>query len=146
MNELCIVACGKKKIWDKDSSVGSVKSKNLYTGIFTRKCIEYAEKYHKKSYCILSAKYGFLYPEEIVEEPYTECFHLKNTNPITKEALLLQLKSKKLDECEKIIVLGGNYYTEMMEDLFPKKEVINPLEGIGGIGKMMKRLNELIKN
>ena len=34
----------------------------------------------------------------------------------------------------------------MMEDLFPKKEVINPLEGIGGIGKMMKRLNELIKN
>jgi hypothetical protein len=146
MGELCIVACGKKKIWDKDTSASPAKSKELYTGIFTRKCIEYAEKYYKKSYYILSAKHGFLHPEEIVETPYTECFHLKNTNPITKEALLLQLKSKKLDKCEKIIVLGGNYYTEMMEDLFPKKEVINPLEGIGGIGKMMKKLNELIKH
>ena len=39
MNELCIVACGKKKIWDKDTSAGSVKSKNLYTGIFTENAL-----------------------------------------------------------------------------------------------------------
>jgi hypothetical protein len=146
MNEFCIVACGKKKIWDKDISAGPVKSKDLYTGIFTRKCIEYAEKYYKKSYYILSAKHGFLHPEETVENPYIECFHLTDTNPITKEALILQIRNKKLDEYEKIIILGGNYYTEMMKDLFPKKEVINPLKGISGIGEMMKKLNELNKN
>jgi hypothetical protein len=146
MGELCIVACGKKKIWDKDTSASPAKSKELYTGIFTRKCIEYAEKYYKKSYYILSAKHGFLHPEEIVETPYTECFHLRETNPITKEALLLQLKDKKLDECEKIIILGSKYYTMMMKDLFTEKEVMNPLKGCLGIGEMMKRLNELIKD
>ena len=144
MNELCIIACGKKKIWDEDIRTGPVKSKDMYTGLFTRKCIQYAEKFHQDSYCILSAKYGFISPEEIVEGPYNECFHFKKTNPINEYHLLFQIKDKKLDEYEKIVILGGKYYTEMIKTLFPKKEVNNPLEGCKGIGKMMKKLNEMI--
>ena len=74
----------------------------------------------------------------------SECFHKKETRPISLNSLKAQIKSKKMDSYEKIIVLGGKYYTEMINDLFPHKEVCNPLEGCGGIGKMMKKIDEMI--
>ena len=104
MNTICIVACGKKKIWDNNASAGPVISKDMYTGLFTRKCIQYAEKFHKDSYCILSAKYGFISPEEIVEGPYNECYHIKKTNPIKENQLLIQIEKGKLNKHEKIII------------------------------------------
>ena len=67
MKEICIVAPGKKKIWDKGPLKGPVKYKEIYAGSFTRKCIEFAEKFYKNSYCILSAKYGFLHGEEVLK-------------------------------------------------------------------------------
>ena len=143
--ELCIVACGKKKIWDKNPNIGPIKSKKMYTGLFTKKCINYAEKFYKNSYCILSAKYGFLYPDEIIKEPYNECFHQKKTNPISKDKLQLQIKSKKINEFDKIIILGGKYYTNLIKDLFPHQDIIYPLDGCKSIGKMMQKLNELQK-
>jgi hypothetical protein len=145
MKVLCIVSCGKQKIWDKVINTDSVKSKDIYTGIFTRKCIEYAEKFLKDSYYILSAKHGLLFPDETVKGPYDECFHIKKSNPITKEELLLQIRSKKLDEYDKIIILGGKFYTTIFKDICPEKVVTNPLDGCQGIGKMMKKLNDLDK-
>ena len=144
MKSLCIIACGKKKIWDKNPEAGPVKAENLYTGSFTRKCIEYTKKADFDSWCILSAKYGFLFPDEVVQGQYSECFHNKTSNPITLENLFLQIKSKELDKYEKIIILGGNYYTDMVKKLFSEKEVFNPLNGCKGIGHMMKKLNDLI--
>lgn len=144
MKVLCIIACGKRKIWDENTFKGPVNAKELYTGSFTRKCVEYAEKFHKDSYCILSAKYGFLYPNETVDGPYDECFHLKDTNPITIEELQLEIKDKELDKYRTIFILGGKHYFELIMELFPKKEIINPLEGCKGIGDMMKRLNEML--
>lgn len=146
MNSLCIVSAGKRKVWDDNSQIKIVKAKELYTGLFTRKCIEYAQKFYLDSYCILSARYGFLYPEDKIEIPYNECFHIKNSNSISKEALQLQIKNKRLDEYDKIIVLGGKYYNQMIRDLFKGKEIINPLEGCKGIGVMIKRLNILLKD
>ncbi|WP_414468790.1 DUF6884 domain-containing protein [Methanobacterium sp. ACI-7] len=144
MRELCIVACGKKKIWDEEDSRESVKSKDMYTGTFTRKCIEYAQKFHENSYCILSAKYGFLFPEETVNGPYCECFHLKNTHPISTDELLKQISGKNLNDYERIVILGGKFYNEMIIKLFKGKEIYNPLHGCKGIGMMIKKLNELI--
>ena len=144
MKSLCIIACGKKKIWDKNPKAGPIKAENLYTGPFTTKCIEYAKKADFDSWCILSAKYGFLFPEEVVPGEYSECFHNKTSNPITLKELFLQIKSKKLDKYEKITILGGNYYYDMVKILFSEKEICNPLKGCKGIGHMMKKLNELI--
>ncbi|HML04161.1 MAG TPA: hypothetical protein VK426_00160 [Methanobacterium sp.] len=144
MNEICIVASGKKKIWDRNTPTGPVKSRELYKGLFTQKCIKYAEKFHKDSYYVLSAKYGFLLPEETIESPYNECFHIKKTNPITLDELSSQIRNKQLNKYDKIVILGGKYYMEMIKILFPKKDIINPLKGCKGIGDMMKKLNELI--
>ena len=93
--------------------------------------------------CILSAKYGFLSPDEIVPGPYNECFHNKISNPIQIEDLFLQVESKELDKYEKIIILGGKYYNDLINKIFSKKEICNPLKDCKGIGHMMKRLNEL---
>ncbi len=144
MKSICIVACGKKKIWDEKPETGAVKAQNMYTGLFTRKCIEYAEKSDFNSWCILSAKHGFLFPDEVVKERYSECFHVASSNPVTLNELSSQIKSKKLDKYEKIVVLGGNYYNNMMKKLFNEKKVFNPLNSCKGIGHMMKKLNELI--
>ena len=144
MKSLCIVACGKKKIWDENPDAESVKAENLYTGSFTRKCVEYAKKSDFDSWCILSAKYGLLFPDEVVQGQYNECFHNKISNPMTLDELYLQIKSKELDKYEKAIILGGIYYTNMIKNLFKGIEVYNPLNGCKGIGHMMKRLNDLI--
>lgn len=144
MKSLCIIACGKKKIWDENPEAGPVKAKNLYTGSFTRKCIEYAKKSDFDSWCILSAKYGFLFPDEVVQGQYNECFHNKTSNPVALDELSSQILSKELDKYEKIVILGGNYYTNMMKKLFCEKEVFNPLNGCKGIGYMMKKLNDLM--
>lgn len=144
MKSLCIIACGKKKIWDENPETGSVKAENLYTGSFTRKCLEYAKRSGSDSWCILSAKYGFLFPEDIVQGPYNECFHNKGSNPMTLDELSLQIKVKELDNYDKISILGGIYYTNMINILFPKKVIYNPLDSCKGIGYMMKKLNDLI--
>lgn len=146
MGTLCIIACGKKKIWDEHPEAGSVAAENLYAGSFTRKSIGYAQKFHQDSWCILSAKYGFLYPNEVIQEPYNECFHNKTSHPITRDELSLQIRSMGLDKYEKIIVLGGKYYTRMVKKLFIEKEVYNPLDQCKGIGYMMKKLNDLTRN
>ncbi len=146
MKSLCIVSCGKKKIWDESPEAGPVTAENLYTGQFTRKSIEYAKRFHQNSWCILSAKYGFLYPDEVVKGPYNECFHNKASHPITPDELSLQIKSMGLDKYERIIILGGNYYTSMIMNLFPEKEVYNPLDQCKGIGYMMKRLKDSMDN
>ncbi len=145
MKTLCIVSCGKRKIWDKNPEIGPTKAKNVYTGSFTKKCIEYAEKFYSDSWCILSAKYGLLFPDEIIQGPYFECFHNKNSNPITLDELTLQISGKKMDKYDRIVILGGKHYTEIVKKLFEGKEVFNPLEGCKGIGHMMKKLNELIQ-
>ena len=144
MKSLCIIACGKKKIWDENQEICSIKAKELYVGSFTKKCIEYAEIVYPDSWCILSAKHGFLFPDEKILSNYSECFHNKESNPITLKELKIQIKNKQLDEYDEIIILGGKFYTGMIRNLFYKKRVFNPLSDCKGIGYMMKKLNELI--
>jgi len=46
MKTLCIVPCGKAKIWDKNPKAGPTMAKQVYTGPFAKKCQEYAELYY----------------------------------------------------------------------------------------------------
>jgi len=62
MRTLCVIPCGKTKIWDKKPDAGSTNARDVYIGPFAKKCREYAEKFYSTSWCILSAKHGFLFP------------------------------------------------------------------------------------
>ena len=66
MCTLCIVPCGNRKIWGKYPDKGATKAKDVYIGPFTSKCGKYAMHFYPDSWYILSAKYGFLHPEDIV--------------------------------------------------------------------------------
>jgi len=144
-NALCIIPCGSKKIWDKKRNAGPTKAKDVYIGVFSNKCQEYAEKAYPESWCILSAKYGFLFPDDIIPRSYNVSFNDKKSNPITLDELSGQIKEKSLDKYDEIVVLGGKNYKEVIETVFPKKEIINPLSGCKGMGYMIGKLNSLIK-
>jgi len=126
---LCIIPCGNRKIWDKNPNAGPTRARDVYIGPFAKKCKEYAEKFYPSSWCILSAKYGFLFPDDIVPSPYNVTFNDKRTNPISVEELSKQVKEKGLDKYEEILVLGGKKYVSMVRKAFSKKKVYVPLEG-----------------
>jgi hypothetical protein len=144
MKTLCIAPCGDRKIWKKNSSAGPTKAKYVYTGPYARKCIEYAEKFYSSSWCILSAKHGFLFPDDIVPEPYNVTFKKKDTNPITVDELSIQAREKELDKYDKVIVLGGQDYSKVIKGVFCGKDIYEPLNGLK-IGQRISKLNDAIK-
>jgi len=145
MKTLCIVPCGRRKIWDDNPKAGPAKAKDVYTGPFAKKCKEYALKCYPSSWCTISAKYGFLFPDDIVPGPYNVTFNDPRTNPISTEELLAQAKQKKLYEYDRFVVIGGKEYVTRAKEVFASKEIITPLSGSRGIGDMMHKLEDLIR-
>ncbi|ADI31336.1 DUF6884 domain-containing protein [Staphylothermus hellenicus] len=145
MKTLCIVPCGKRKIWDKYPNKGPTKARYVYIGAFAKKCREYAEKFCPNSWVILSAKHGFLFPDDIVPGPYNVSFNDKKTNPISIEELKAQAHMKGLYRYDRIIVLAGRNYAEIVKKVFSNKEVVTPLSKYKGLGYMMQKLNEAIR-
>ncbi|RLL82849.1 hypothetical protein CN13_05965 [Petrotoga sp. HKA.pet.4.5] len=145
MKTLCVVPCGNKKIWDKNPNAGPTKAKYVYIGPFAKKCREYAMRFYPSSWCILSAKYGFLFPNDIVPGPYNVSFNDRKANPITTKELSAQVKEKELDSYGPIVILGGKNYVEMANKVFSSKEILTPLSNCKGIGYMMGKLNDAIK-
>ncbi len=135
--KLCVVPCGSLKIWNKNPNAGPVKARNVYIGNFARTCIEYAEKFYPDSYVILSAKYGFLFPDEIILESYNVTFNDPRTNPINVEELRKQAERKGLTKYDEIVVVAGSRYVKVVEKVFTGKRIITPLKGLGGMGPMI---------
>jgi hypothetical protein len=146
MKTLCIISCGKRKIWDKDPNAGFVEAKSVYIGNFSVKCKEYAEKFYPNSWCILSAKYGFVFPDYKIPGPYDVSFKDKKTYPIRIDELFLQKELKGLSNYDEIVILGGKLYTEIINEIFKDNIIYNPLAKFKGLGHMMHHLNEAIKN
>lgn len=145
MDPLCIVPCSNRKIWDTDPDRGPTQAKFVYTGKFATKCKEYAMKFYPNSWCIISAKYGFLFPDDLVSGPYNVSFNIKKTNPIKISDLCAQAKHKGLTNYDKIVVLGGCNYANMMKTIFYDKEIILPLSDCNGIWRMISKLNNAVK-
>lgn len=145
MEKLCIVPCGSRKIWSKEPAAGPVKAQSVYIGPFAKKCQDYAKHFYPDSWCILSAKYGFLFPDDIVPGDYNVTFNKKRTNPISLLDLKRQVEVKQITKIEQVVILGGKEYIRMAREIFVGAHIITPLEGVGGIGKMMQKIGELIQ-
>ncbi len=141
MKTLCIAPCGKKKIWDKNPCAGPTEAKYVYIGPYAQKCIIYAEKFYPSSWCILSAKHGFLFPDDIVPGPYDEIF---NNESISVDELSKQAREKGLIKYEKIIVLAGKAYSERVKKVFDGKDIDEPLKGFR-IGEKISKLQKAIE-
>ncbi|WP_053219882.1 DUF6884 domain-containing protein [Virgibacillus senegalensis] len=147
MKQLCIIPCGRKKIWDKQAETGPVTAKEAYIGTFHRLCEAYADHF-KIDWVVLSAKHGFLFPSDIVPENYDLTFNHKSDQIVTKAYLASQVKAKHLDVYTQLIALTGRKYKPFISAGFSSvsPDINYPLEGCTGIGHMQQRLKRAVQD
>jgi hypothetical protein len=142
LKQLCVIPCGNKKIWDKEPHLGQVEAQNAYTGTFHLLCRQYAEKFFD-DWVILSAKHGFLFPEDFVPGNYNVSFSMKTEEVIKLEELNMQVYEKNLHQFNKFVVLGGKKFRPIIETAV-EGEYIYPLQGCTGIGYMQQMLKKAV--
>jgi len=144
MKRLCIIPCGKKKIWDKHSDYGPMEAKDVYISPFGKACQAYATMFFE-NWVILSAKHGFLRPSDIVLENYDLAFDSKSDEVISIEQLQKQMVDKSLLQFDEIVLLAGKKHKKVVTKLYPEEMITYPLERCKGIGYMLQRLKEAVK-
>jgi len=75
---LVIVPCGYSKIWDKKPDAGSIVVKDAYVGSPFKVNRKYAESVGSQ-WVILSAKYGFIWPNFVLPGAYEITFKRKSS-------------------------------------------------------------------
>ncbi|MBD1381366.1 DUF6884 domain-containing protein [Metabacillus arenae] len=140
---LCIIPCGKRKVWDKYPALSSVDAEKAYIGIFHKLCQKYARTFFD-TWVILSAKHGWLLPEDEVPGNYDLTFNLKGESGISKEKLLEQAISKNILHIDEVVVLGGKKFQPIVNFVFKDIKVTFPLKGCRGIGEMQQQLKSAI--
>lgn len=143
---LCVIPCGAKKIWDLVPDAGPTPAKAAYAGAFHKACQKYAEAFSDR-WVILSAKHGFLLPDDIVPDNYDLGFQHKDQEIVTVERLKRQLADKRLDRYPDVIVLGGRKVVRVLAGVLDTKTctVHLPLSDCKGIGYMLQRLNRAVE-
>ena len=140
MSVLTIVQSGDAKVWKKSPEVGSVPAKDAYTSLYFKKQCSYASQTSDR-WVILSAKYGFLNPDEPIQD-YDTSFKKRSPRPISFGALRQQVRSKGLAEFDEIVVLGGEENLRAVEESFNRdiRKIKAPFKGLR-IGERMAALD-----
>ncbi|ASS90937.1 DUF6884 domain-containing protein [Aeribacillus pallidus] len=145
MRRICVIPCGTKKVWDKEPSAGAVSAEKAYIGVFHRLCQAYTKKFFDE-WVILSAKHGFLRPNDFVPGPYNVSFSMKkHPELITINQLKEQAVEKNLLDVDDIVLLGGKKFRPYIEQVFTNKTAFHyPLSDCKGIGFMQQKLKQAI--
>ncbi len=98
-----------------------------------------------ENWVILSAKHGFLRPNDIVLENYDLAFNSKSDEIISMEQLKQQMIEKDLLQFDEIVLLAGKKHKKVVTQLYPEGTITYPLAGCKGIGYMLQRLKEAVK-
>ena len=136
--QLIIVQCGGCKIWKKEPDAGPTKATDAYISGYFRNNRAYAERFGT-DWLILSAKYGFLDPETLIED-YNVSFLDPRTKPIDIGTLRLQVREMRLARFPFVAVLGGKKYVDMARGAFDScpVRIHEPFRGLKGIGYMQQ--------
>jgi len=133
-NVLVITGCTKKKL----DSVGDViaPAKEMYQGMMFRKVREYAESM-RFDYVIISAKYGLLFPDELVEG-YEKVLRSKADIESLQPAVEDRLK-EIIDRYDQIVVIAGMTYRMVLENIWDDRFVYLKARGIGDLCSTVAR-------
>ncbi|WLR52281.1 hypothetical protein LC040_05060 [Bacillus tianshenii] len=145
MKRLAILPCGAAKIWDKYPNLGPQQAKDVYSSSFHQTTRAYAEQFIGE-WVILSAKHGFLFPDDTISENYNVSFSMSKANIISDEQLQRQISEKGLAQYDQLVVLGGKKYHRVVERNFSNIDFCYPLKGCKGIGYMLQRMKNAMKN
>ena len=142
---LCIIPCGRTKVWDKHPEAGVTAAKDVYIGTFSKSCQAYARLFFDE-WVVLSAKHGFLRPEDVLAENYDVSFTSDRQLVISKERMQEQLLEKGLTGYDEVVVLGGKKYARAVQGVFSETvQLTFPLSGYRGIGYMVQALQEAVR-
>ena len=129
-----IIPCSKEKIWDLYPKSGSVLARHAYRSSFHRLAQNYVRK-NCDEWFILSAKYGFLAPDDVIDGPYDVTF-TRPQDPFISDSELRR-QALKIGTANKIISLCPRLYAQRIEQAFSSEITLeNPLRGVGGWGAM----------
>jgi len=110
MKKIVLISCVKKK------RKNPAKAKDLYISDLFKKSYRYAQLLKPDNIFILSAKYGLLEPEQIIE-PYNETLKDKSSTEIKEwsRRVISELDEKiDIDKSEIIILAGSKYYKYLL--------------------------------
>ena len=113
---LIITGCSKEKL----SSTNNLKSsaETMYQGRLFKKVREYS-KTKGFDYVIISAKYGLLFPDQLIygyEKVLKKDDDIKSIQPIVEDRLQPLLKNY-----DKIVVIAGQNYRKVLENLWDER-------------------------
>ncbi|MDI6811085.1 MAG: hypothetical protein QMD80_05340 [archaeon] len=138
---LIIVPCGKKKIWDENSSAGRTPAKYAYTSNYFKLCVQYAEEF-SDGWVIFSGKYGLIAPDFMVANYDTRI----KTSDEFRNKIKEQLKTFISSGVFSFVSLCGKDYSQILKEVgepFGLK-LHTPLEGLR-IGMKQKRIKECLE-
>lgn len=109
---LAIVPCSKTKIWSRNFLAGPTPAKDAYISSAFRLHRRYAETFASE-WRILSAWYGFLHPEHLIED-YDAKFQPTDLDARNWWRLTaLYHQACGLPRFERVILLGGDLYRQI---------------------------------
>ena len=143
-NTLVVVPCSASKIWDRHPGAGLTQAHMAYNSSSFRLEVEYAERYGS-AWAILSARYGFLWPHDLIEQ-YDVSFNRPASEPIETDILATQVIERQLDRFAQVIGLGGKHYQAAIRAAFaarPSVRLVFPFAGLP-IGKTMRAIRQAL--
>lgn len=111
-------------------------AKDMYASDLFKKSLEYARQLHPRMIYILSAKYGLLELEDVID-PYELTLNTmtQNQQRVWAYKVIKQCQQKNIDFAERAIFLCGNNYRKYVMKQFQRAEA--PLKNMG-IGKQLQ--------
>jgi len=120
---LHVIPCGKKKIWDVEPTHPPAYAKDAYVGTFHRICRHYVHHFDV-DWVILSAKYGFLLPNDIVSHNYDLTWNASHKKDwISMERLRDQVQEEKLHNYERLVLLTGKKHLFRISHLYVQEKI-----------------------
>jgi hypothetical protein len=129
MSRIVLISCVSTKL-DKEA-----KAKDLYISPLFKMNYAYAQTLSPSAIYILSAKYGLVHPETIIQ-PYEQTLNAMKSGQVKDWALdvIDQMEGKVNFQKDEIIFLAGERYRKFLMPLCRNAKV--PLVGLG-IGKQL---------
>ena len=140
---LIIVPCGKKKIWDKNPSVGRTPARYAYTSNYFKLCVQYAEKFSDE-WVIFSGKYGLIEPNFLMDSNYN--IRVKSTDEFINK-IKEQLKPFISAGFSSFVSLCGKDYSQILKDVIAPFgiKLQTPFNGLR-IGMRQRRIRASLEN
>jgi hypothetical protein len=130
---LIVVSCGKAKIWDRAPEIGAVPARDAYASALFKLCRGYAER-KRCEWVILSAKYGFLDPAQLITN-YNVAFG-KSREAISTDELRRQWV-ERFTHVRRVVSLASKAYDARLISATGEDVTLEtPLKGLGLFQRM----------